>query len=361
MSRFAKTLLLSILLVVAAVGGLAGYLAVKFVSFPASETAAEVIYEVSPQRSFMAIARDLETAGVVKNAQAFSIYARLKGERGKVKVGEYLLNKNMRPHEVLSVITSGKSIARPFTIAEGLNMFEIADLYEKSGFGKAADFLAVVKDPVFIKSLLGVEKPSLEGYLFPETYQVTKFTQTRELVAAMVRQYQNVYNSVVGAVPPAGWDADKILVLASIIEKETGAPGDRPLISSVFHNRLKQGMKLQTDPTIIYGIAVQTGTVPNNITRADLVTPTPYNTYVINGLPPGPISNPGRESLLAAIKPLPGDYLFFVSRGDGTTVFSKTLKEHDTAVKQFQMNPKALEGKSWRDLNKKTVVPPATN
>ncbi|HWU42748.1 MAG TPA: endolytic transglycosylase MltG, partial [Bdellovibrio sp.] len=137
---------------------------------------------------------------------------------------------------------------------------------------------------------------------------------------------------------------------ASIIEKETGAPEERPLISSIFHNRLDKKMKLQTDPTIIYGKAEKTGKIVINITRADLTTPTRYNTYVIDGLPPTPIANPGREALLAAVKPAHSNYLFFVSKNDGTHIFSEDYKAHEKAVRSFQINAKAREGHSWREL-----------
>jgi UPF0755 protein len=142
--------------------------------------------------------------------------------------------------------------------------------------------------------------------------------------------------------------------LASIIEKETGAPQERRLISSVFHNRLKKNMKLQTDPTVIYGMAALSGSVPNNIRKSDLLRPSKYNTYVIYGLPPGPITNPGKLALIAALNPEQSEFLYFVSQNDGTHVFTKTYNDHINAVKKFQMNPAARAGKSWRDLNKKS-------
>jgi len=149
------------------------------------------------------------------------------------------------------------------------------------------------------------------------------------------------------------WGKRQIVTLASIIEKETGAPEERPLISSVFHNRLKRGMLLQTDPTIIYGKAMLTGKIEINITRADLSKATDYNTYVISGLPPGPIANPGKESLLAAVRPASSKYLYFVSHNDGTHQFSEDYQSHVKAVQKFQLDPKARQGKSWRDLNKR--------
>ena len=155
----------------------------------------------------------------------------------------------------------------------------------------------------------------------------------------------------------AGWSPRQILTLASIVEKETGAPEERPLVASVFHNRLRKGMLLQTDPTIIYGKAKETGKIVLNITRADLTRYTPYNTYVIKGLPPGPIANPGKAALQAVVHPAQSDYLYFVSKNDGTHQFSTDLAAHNAAVRKFQLDPKAREGKSWRDLKSKGVRP----
>ncbi|MGZ3774184.1 MAG: endolytic transglycosylase MltG [Pseudobdellovibrionaceae bacterium] len=333
-------------------GGAAAFLGYQFANSAPSTEAQEVIYEVNPGKGFNFIAKELEQKGLIKNASFFSLYARFKGERSKLKVGEYLLRTNMTPSEVLAVIISGKSIGRSFTVSEGLSIYEIADLYEKQGFGKAADFMALVRDPVFIKSILGESQTSLEGYLFPETYELTKYTDARALITNMVRRFVIVYNEVVPQSMIHGWSRHQIVTLASIIEKETGAPEERPLISSVFHNRLQKKMRLQTDPTIIYGKAERSGKIEINITHADLMTPTPYNTYVIDGLPPGPIANPGKEALLAAIKPQTSEYLYFVSQNDGTHVFSSDYTAHQKAVQKFQLDPKAREGKSWRDLKK---------
>lgn len=344
--------ILSLLVVSAAV---IGYLVNGFIHTAPSADSTAVIYEVKPGQSFNVIANELEAEGLIKNAFAFSMYARFTNQRSQIKRGEYGLSRNMTPSEILSVITSGKSISKPFTVAEGLNIYEIAELYEKEQFGKKEDFLRLVKDPSFATKLLGQPATSLEGYLFPETYMITKFDRTEDLIASMVRRFFTVYDSLGVTSKLPGWTRNQVVTLASIIEKETGAKEDRPLISSVFHNRLGKKMKLQTDPTILYGIADQTGTLPNNIRKDDILRPTRYNTYVIPALPPGPISNPGREALMAALQPAASAYLFFVSRNDGTTVFSETLDFHNKAVRKFQIDPKARAGKSWRDLNKTTV------
>lgn len=336
----------------AGLGGTVAFLSYEFLNSPPSQKVQDVIYEVIPGKGFNSVAKELEQKGLIKNALFFSYYSRFKGERSKIKVGEYLLRTNMLPSEVLSVITSGKSIGRSFTVSEGLSTYEIADLYEKQGFGKASDFMSLVRDPSFVKSLLNESRPSLEGYLFPETYELTKYTDTKTLITSMVKRFLLIYNEVLSQAVVQGWSRHNVVTLASIIEKETGAPQERPLISSVFHNRLQKRMRLQTDPTVIYGKAEQLGRIEINITRADLLTPTPYNTYAIEGLPPGPIANPGKEALLAALKPQRSSYLFFVSQNDGTHVFSADYKAHQKAVQKFQLDPKAREGKSWRQLKK---------
>lgn len=350
MKKVTLIALIAVFSLILAGGASVGYVAYSFLQESPSTESTEVIYEVKPGQSFNGVAKDLEAKGLIKNAFIFSIYARFINERGNMKRGEYALRANMPPREVLNVITSGKSIAKPFTVAEGLNIYEIADLYEKQGFGLKTDFMTLAKDKAFAQQLLGEPVESLEGYLFPETYMITKFDSVRELIAAMVKRFLNVYGEIGAEAALPGWSRHQIVTLASIVEKETGAKEDRLLVSSVFHNRLAKKMKLQTDPTILYGMADITGVMPTNIRKDDILKPTRYNTYVISALPPGPISNPGRESLMATLKPAASKYLYFVSRNDGTTVFSGDLVSHNKAVQTFQVNSKAREGKSWRDL-----------
>lgn len=356
MSKPLKVLLGAVLLLVIAVGAGLGFLGYQFTHSRPSSQSMDVVYEVKPGTSFGTIAEELEKQGLVRNASFFSVYARLKNERSKVKVGEYLLKTDMAPADILNVLISGKSIERSFTVSEGLNLYEISALYEKEGFGTRDAFWKLSHDKEFIKSLLGEERDSLEGYLFPETYKLTKYTTAKVLIANMVKRFLFVYNEAIpqGSLP--GWTRNQIVTLASIIEKETGAPEERPLISSVFHNRLQKGMRLQTDPTVLYGKAEKIGTFAINITRADLTTPTPYNTYTITGLPPGPIANPGREALAAAIAPKTSTYLYFVSQNNGTHIFSSDYESHNKAVKRFQVDPKARAGHSWRELKNRPAV-----
>ena len=208
-----------------------------------------------------------------------------------------------------------------------------------------------MKDGKFIKELIGQELESLEGYLFPDTYYFARGDNLKKIIRTMVQRFKEVFSSV-----PKGnvnLTPHEIVILASIIEKETGAGFERPLISSVFHNRLQQKMRLATDPTIIYGVLRETGKEIRNIRRIHLKAQNPYNTYLNEGLPPGPIGNPGKEALLAAVQPKNTNYLFFVSKNDGTHVFTSTYKEHQKAVRTFQLDPKMRQGKSWRDLKTK--------
>ncbi len=323
-----------------------GFLHPKF-----SGEAQEIIYEVNPGDYWKNISEKLVDLKMISRPLSFRIYSRITG--ATPKVGEYLLNTQMRPGEIIAILSSGKSIAKSFTVSEGLNMYEIADLFQAQGFGSKEEFLKLCKNQTLIKHLLGVPLESLEGYLFPETYSLTKYSTAKTLITQMVKRFLQVYDEVNQEVDLAGWSRHQIVILASIIEKETGAPIERPIISSVFHNRLQKKMLLQTDPTVLYGVLDKTGKMKKNITRLDLKTPSRYNTYAKSGLPFGPIANPGREALLAALQPEDSPYLFFVSQNDGTHIFSETYESHNQAVKKYQLDPKARRGKSWRDLNKK--------
>lgn len=329
----------------------------RFVSVGPGRGDEKVIFEVPPRVSFRHIAADLEERGLVSSALRLRAYAKLSGQGSRVKHGEYALDKGMTPQEILSVLVSGKSIQYPITIPEGSNVYEIAGILDGKKLFKGEEFLKMVKDKKVIQDLLGIEVSSLEGYLFPETYLVTRYTTLRELLANMVQNFKTVYghleNEVRGKGQSLPLSRHELVTLASIVEKETGATGERPVIASVFYNRLKKGMKLQSDPTIIYGLWVATGAYQQNIRKDDITKPTPYNTYVVGRLPWGPIGNPGREALAAVMMPAKSEFLYFVSRNDGTHVFTRDYDDHIRAVKSFQMDPTAREGKSWRNLTNK--------
>ncbi len=321
---------------------------------PVGSNKTEIIFEVEPGATLNQISNALQNKALIRNSKIFQIYAKFKGSASKFKVGEYSLSQSMTPDEIMNIIVSGKSITRNITISEGLNLFDIAQIFEKNNIGTKEQFFKLVYDKQFIKSLLNENIASLEGYLFPETYKVTKFEGTKSILTQMVNRFLVVWKEVEPESRQLGWSRNQIVTFASIIEKETGASFERPMVSSVFHNRISKKMRFQTDPTVLYGIAVKTGKMPTNITKNDLLTPTPYNTYTIQGLPPTPIANPGKESLLAAIKPMKSDYLFFVSKNNGTHVFSENIQQHNKAVQEYQMNAKARLNKSWKDLKQTT-------
>lgn len=336
---------------VIAIGVAAAFFGYQLLLKPVSKSKTEIIVEVPPGQTFGQTTLELQNKKLIRNAKAFQWYARLRGWAGKVKVGEYAMSQSMTPDEIIAKLISGKSLARSITIAEGLNIFDIGAEFERLKICTQKEFLAIVTDKVLIQKLLGEELSSLEGYLFPETYKYTKYEGPRAIVTAMVKRFLTVWSQQLASeTVKLNWSRNQVVTLASIIEKETGAEFERPVISSVFHNRLNKKMRLQTDPTVLYGMALRDGKMPINISKKDLITPTPYNTYTIDSLPPAPIANPGKEALLAALNPASSKYLFFVSQNNGTHVFSETIQEHNKAVQQHQLNAKARENKSWRDL-----------
>ncbi len=350
-----KVILLSAASLLAAVIVVVSFFGYQTLKTAVGSDSTEVLFDVAPGMKMAQVANNLEAQGLIRNGKIFLFYSRLQKMNSRIKVGEYALHKAMSPDEIMSVIISGKSVARNFTVAEGLNIFDIAEIIEKSGFGTKADFLTIVRDKEFINSMLGEELESLEGYLFPETYKITKFDTTKMIVTQMVRRFLSVWKEVEPEAKKTKWTRNQIVTFASIVEKETGAGFERPLVSSVFHNRLVKKMKLQTDPTVLYGKALKLGEMPKNITKSDLMTATRHNSYTNYGLPPTPISNPGKEALMATLQPAKSKYLFFVSQNNGTHIFSETYQAHNKAVQSYQVNSKAREGKSWRDLKKTTT------
>jgi UPF0755 protein len=332
-----------------------GYRAASFLSYPGTTGPSKtVFYEVKVLSRPANVTRDLEQLGVISNARLFYWYGRITGKLAKFRAGDYRFTTAMRPDEVMNIILSGISHGIPLTVPEGFSYTQISELVEATHPGMGTRFKELCVDKKFIASLGFVPAPeSLEGYLFPDTYLIGRQTPPEDVVRQMVRKYKGIFTpELARRAHEIGFSEHQAVTLASIVEKETGAKQERPLISSVFHNRLKKKMRLQTDPTVIYGIKNYRG----NITRKDLETFTPYNTYKIAGLPPGPIANPGKEAIYAALYPAESAYLYFVSHNDGTHEFTSTYEDHQKAVRQFQIDPKAREGKSWRDMNKKPNV-----
>ncbi len=308
-----------------------------------------VVFELPSGLPMAKVAARLKQQSLITSEIRFRLLAKMTSQAKRMKKGEYLLNRSMSPQDIFEVLASGRSIQYPVTFPEGSNIYDMAQILEGKGFFKSKEFLTLVKNRAFVQQTLGFSAPSLEGYLFPETYNVTKLTTLKELIHSMVQRFNENYKALESKAT-VHWPKHQIVTMASVIEKETGAPEERPMIASVFYNRLQKGIPLQSDPTILYGIIDETGRPTMNITKADISHPNRYNTYTVKGLPFGPIANPGKESLAATLAPPVTEYLYFVSRNNGTSIFTKTYAEHLQAVRKFQLDPAAREGHSWREL-----------
>lgn len=267
------------------------------------------------------------------------LWAIFKGGSKNIKAGEYSLNKSMAPVRIFHLLASGAVKTHPVTLPEGLTIEQIAGILAEKDLVNKEEFIALATDKA-LAAAYHIDGQSLEGYLFPDTYFVSRDRGSREIIDLMVERFWDVYNGLVkdrhSQMPL--WE---VVTLASIVEKETGLPEERPVIASVFLNRLKKRMRLESDPTVIYGIKDFDG----NLKKRDLDSPSPYNTYCHYGLPPGPIANPGRESLRAVLIPAETDYLYFVSKNDGSHHFSATLSEHNRAVARYQKRRHSRSGK----------------
>ena len=288
---------------------------------------------IPPGQNLWITAQYLNNTGVIKSPGKFKLLARIKGCDKKIKAGEYLLSSSMPPIKILEIIASGKVRLYKITIPEGYNLKQVASIIAKAKLGTKEDFLKAAADSSFVhKQKINAE--TFEGYLFPETYHFPKDITPEKIIAAMVERFRSIFNQKwKKRAKELNLSIHQIVTLASIIEKETGISFERPVISSVFHNRLKKRMRLESDPTVIYGLKNFDG----NITRKHLATQTPYNTYTIKGLPPGPIANPGIKAIEAAIYPADTNFLYFVSKKDRTHKFSTNIKDHNKAVRRYQL------------------------
>ena len=329
-----------------------GVTAALFLLFPAAPTSkSEFLVEVKKGQVPTELVHLLAEKGVVSDAKRFYWYGRITGQWKHLKTGEYRVTPSMNPREILGTLTSGISVTFPIVIHEGDNLYQVAEQIRSRGLGNEAAFIKLCQNQTFISKLgLVPPPPSLEGYLFPDTYLFSRLTTDEEKIRQMVRRFTAVWGQKQELqAKQMGLTRQQVITLASIVEKETGAPNERPMVSSIFHNRLKKRMRLQSDPTTIYGMWYR---YKGKIHKSDLLENTPYNTYKISGLPAGPISNPGLEAIEATLNPAQSEYFYFVSHNDGTHAFSKTFGEHQQAVTRFQLDPKAREGKSWRDLSR---------
>lgn len=294
------------------------------------------IVTIPPKSGIRAIRHILADAGLIQDDIRFLLLAKILGLAGKLPAGEFRLPLEKTPGDLLRFLVKAKPVQHSITIPEGLRLEEIADIFAAGAWCDREDFIALTHDPKFIQSL-GLESVTcLEGYLYPDTYLLTRdLHDTQGLIAMQVKRFFKIWSDL-----PQKTDTplnqNEIVTLASIVEKETGKASERPLIAGVFLNRLKHGMRLQSDPTVIYGLKNFSG----DLTRGDLKAEHPWNTYVIPALPAGPICNPGREALEAVLQPTPTSFYYFVSKNNGSHHFSTNLEEHNQAVHEYQSTNK---------------------
>jgi UPF0755 protein len=331
-------IILGCLLVATVALGVAAYQTIRWAegpAIPAQQHPPSKVVVVPDGSTFQQVAMLLEREGLIKSSTFFVYFGKSQSADRKVHAGEYELSPGMTPAEILAMLLNGHVLLHPLTIPEGLTFVQVAELASQDGFTDRVEFFRLVKDREFIASL-GIKAETLEGYLYPDTYKFPRGVKTREVLVTMVEQLRQVVGpDLLARMQELKMTMHEVLTLASVIEKETGSGGERPEISAVFHNRLKKHIPLQSDPTVIYGLPAFDG----NLHKKDLSSPSPYNTYRVQGLPPGPIANPGIQAIRAALYPSDSRSLYFVSRNDGTHQFSATLIEHNKAVEKYQKRP----------------------
>ena len=330
--RIALVLLLCPLLV-------GGWLALYSLQSGLGQEAEDAIVLIPPGSGLKQIGTILAEAGLIDEDIRFLLLARYLGLSRKLPAGEFRLSLGKTPGNVLRQLAAAKPVRYAVTIPEGLQIEEVADIFAAGGWCDRKDFIALAHAPEFIESLGITSGRSLEGYLYPDTYYLTREQRgAKSLITMQVNRFEKVWAGL-ESDPEHPLSRHEIITLASVVEKETGAPEERPLIAAVFLNRLKTRMRLQSDPTVIYGLENFSGT----LTRTDLRTEHPYNTYVIPALPVGPICNPGQKAMEAVLRPAATDFFYFVSKNNGTHQFSKNLSEHNKAVQEYQRRKKASE------------------
>jgi len=297
---------------------------------------AEQFVEIPQGAGSSAIAKRLADAGIVRDVNTFRLALWVTGSGRRLQAGEYRFDRPVSAREVAGKIARGEVYVRPLTFPEGLTYRQMSALYEGKGFGPALEFINAAKRGVLV-SAVDPDAKDLEGYLFPDTYKLPRSTTAELLVDRMITAFMKTLTpELLEKAAARGLTVRQLVTLASIVEKETGSPDERPLVAAVYANRLKIGMGLQCDPTVIYALE-RAGRYHGNLTRDDLQFDSPYNTYRYAGLPPGPIASPGRAALEAAASPADVPYLYFVSKNDGSHAFAATLDEHNRNVQQYQV------------------------
>jgi len=309
---------------------------------------AEQVVEVPPGAGPAAIGRRLVEAGVVRDPLTWRIAVALGGDAARrLKAGEYRFTEPLSARAVVEKLVKGEVDLRRITFREGLTIAEMAQVYEQQGLGTATAFVEAASDASLV-SAFDPDAPDLEGYLFPDTYGIARRSTPGVLVRAMVGRFNQVFGpGLREAVKARGFSVREAVTLASLVEKETAVAEERPVVAAVYLNRLRIGMILQADPTVIYALQ-RAKLYTGNLTRESLAFDSPYNTYRYTGLPPGPIAAPGQGAVEAVAAPADVDYLYFVSRNDGSHVFSRTYDEHRRRVREYQVeyfrNPRRTEG-----------------
>ena len=283
-----------------------------------------------PGSGIRKLAGELKAGGVIRSSWHFVLMTRLRGDAHRLKAGEYRFSDDMTPDKILNKIVTGEVDYRKFTLPEGYSVYQAAELLEQKGYFKKDVFLEKCRDRAVLLRL-GIKEASAEGYLYPATYNLSRDGSEEQLLQQMIGQFNKAYAAIGEVEGARRFSRHEVVTLASIIEKEAVSPEEKPLISSVFHNRLRIGMPLQSDPTAVYGVRAFSG----RVSKADIQRPSPYNTYLNKGLPPGPIGNPSRDAVQAAMNPAKTDFLYFVARQDGTHQFSRNLAEHNRAVVRY--------------------------
>ncbi len=328
--------ILTIVLLAALVSsGLAGTYIYKTHLAPVTSASTKITVEIKNGMAAKQIAKLLEQNKIIRSEKAFVWIASYSGKAEKLRAGEYELDSSNSPGQILRHLLEGKVLLHEVTVPEGLAIAQTALLFSQAGFGKADSFIEAAEDRKLLDRF-GIKGKNAEGYLMPETYRFPKSASPAEIISKMISTFlEKVEPIKLRNQPDSSLRFGEIITLASIIEKETGNKDEYRLISSVFHNRLKKGMRLQADPTVIYGLPDFDG----NIRKKDLRYDSPYNTYRYRGLPPGPISNPGLPAIEAAYNPAETDYLYFVAtKSEGRHYFSSNLREHNRAVAKYQLN-----------------------
>ena len=337
----AALVIAALALAVTITGAVLGAVAARGLARPVDPEGAARLFVVEPGEPLGRVAARLGQDGLVhpnglSGPRSLVLWARLQGVDRTVKSGEYELSPAQSPLGILRAIILGQVKTWPVTLPDGLTIEEVAERLAAAGIAERDALVELARDREFVRRQ-GIEAESLEGYLFPETYQFRRGTDPDAVLARMLQEFHAAWQPEDRAnLAASGLSLHQLVTLASIVEKETGAAHERPRIAAVFHNRLERGMRLQSDPTVIYGVLRSRGEFDGNLRRRDLEADTPYNTYTRAGLPPGPISSASMASIRAILTPEDVPYLYFVSRNDGTHHFSTTLREHVNAVNRYQ-------------------------